>query len=645
MTSHTRPLRGLLVAAAVCLPALFLGAATYLPMSDVDLARGAPVIVHASVVALETRLEPINGESLPVTFVTLRRLEALKGAVPETVTLRLPGGHLADQAWWVPGTPVFSPGQEVVLMLAARPGHPEQFRLTELGLSRFNLVADDAGRRFAVRTEFTNADDLAVSKRAPASGGPLARDAESFLAFLRAAGRGEAAPEIAYAHPLDRGAETAGTTHSKWANIGGREPGDCSGTPCLFRWYWETGASPDAVLKVTGTQTNLHNDEPKCGTDSVCDVQNAATAWHGVTDANVHTSGPVDTGNINVVLDATASQDNGSAWNTPLDCPGGVNQGGVIGLGGPGSGTGPRNYRGDATYYAPHDGTVSMRKVTCSLGYSAATFRSAVLHEVGHVIGLAHPDQDESIHSTTSEAQWEAAVMHSVISAAKPDVPQADDLQAIRFTYGTAAVGATPTANFNYSPASPTTGSPVTFTDTSTGGPTGWNWDFGDPAPGTIGSSAQNPTHTFTQARTYPVKFYSANLNGTSSITRQITIAPGASTCTADLTTLCLNDARFQVTIDWKKSDGTSGQGRAIGLTPDSGYFWFFDSANIEAVVKVLNGCGIGGYYWVFAAGLTNVEATINVVDTHNGTLVPYVNPQGTPFAPIQDTKAFATCP
>ena len=61
--------------------------------------------------------------------------------------------------------------------------------------------------------------------------------------------------------------------------------------------------------------------------------------------------------------------------------------------------------------------------------------------------------------------------------------------------------------------------------------------------------------------------------------------------------------------------------------------------------MKVLNGCAIGGYYWVFAAGLTNVEATMNVLDTHNGTLQPYVNPQGTPFAPIQDTKAFATCP
>ncbi len=169
------------------------------------------MIVRASVVARETRLERIGGESLPFTFVTLQRLEALKGAVPETLTLRLPGGRIEDVAWWVPGTPVFSPGQEVVLMLAAHPAHPGQFRLTELGLSRFDLVTDDDGRRFAVRAEFSNDDDLAVSKRAPASGGPLARDAGSFLAFLRAVGRGERAPEIAYARPSLARADGSGT--------------------------------------------------------------------------------------------------------------------------------------------------------------------------------------------------------------------------------------------------------------------------------------------------------------------------------------------------------------------------------------------------------------------------------------------------
>ena len=35
-----------------------------------------------------------------------------------------------------------------------------------------------------------------------------------------------------------------------------------------------------------------------------------------------------------------------------------------------------------------------------------------------------------------------------------------------------------PTASFTYSPSSPAVGSPVTFTDTSTGGPTSWAWDW-----------------------------------------------------------------------------------------------------------------------------------------------------------------------
>jgi PKD repeat protein len=633
MTSNPRFSRLVLAAAAACLPALFLGAATYLPMSDTDLARGAPVIVRASVVALETRLERVNGEPRPFTFVTLQRLEALKGAVPETLTLRLAGGRVEGVAWWLPGTPIFSPGQEVVLMLAVHPEHPDQFRLTELALSRFDLVTDAAGRKFAVRAGFSNDNDLAVSKRMPAADGSrLSRDAESFLAFLRSIGRGE----------------SAGTVRSKWVGIAGREPGGCdNNTPCSFRWFWDTGASPNAVLQVTGTQSNLAGDEPTCGTDSVCDVQNAATQWHGVSGTDIRLSGPGSTGNIAVTLDAARSQD-GTTWTTPIGC-----EGGVIGLGGPGNGFGPRTYRGDGDFYYLRDGTVSMRKVTCGTGYSAKTFRSAILHEVGHVLGLGHPDDNgqtppqavESIHSTTTAADWNHAVMHSVIEPDwKPDAPQTDDIQAMQFFYGTAAVGALPVANFNFSPSAPAVGTTVTFTDASTGA-TGWNWDFGDSSSSSNTAMTQSATHVFSQPRTYQVKLTAGSPNGLNSITRQVTIAPGVSTCTPNLTTLCLNGGRFQVTVDWKKPDGTAGQGRGIGLTPDSGYFWFFDSSNIEAVVKVLNGCGIVGYYWVFAAGLTNVEATLNVLDTHNGTLQPYVNPQGTPFAPIQDTKAFATCP
>jgi len=84
-----------------------------------------------------------------------------------------------------------------------------------------------------------------------------------------------------------------------------------------------------------------------------------------------------------------------------------------------------------------------------------------------------------------------------------------------------------------------------------------------------------------------------------------------------------------------------------VTLTSDSGYFWFFNPANIEVVVKVLRACSQAApRYWVFAAGLTNVEVTLQVTDTQaGGSPKTYLNPLNTPFQPIQDTDAFATCP
>ncbi|HEY1435524.1 MAG TPA: PKD domain-containing protein [Thermoanaerobaculia bacterium] len=627
----SRAARRALFVLAACLPAGVLRSATYLPMSDTELAREAPMIARATVVASDVHLEPIGGQDRPVTLVTLQLTEAIKGSPGATFVVRQPGGRVGDLAWWIPGAPVFTIGSDVVLMLGPHPGYPGQLRLTELGLSKFDLVADDSGTTFAVRAAFSAEEEAAVSKRAVVAGeAPGARPAEPFLAFLRAVAAEGAGAEVAFVPVV--------SSRAKWANIGGREPGDCGGSPCLFRWFWGAG-SPNAVLMTSGTQTNLVNDEPKCGTDSICDVQNAGSAWPAVSGTNILLSGPASTGNITVNLDATTSQD-GTTWTTPLGCTAGV-----IGLGGPGPGNGPRTYRGDTTYFAPTTGTVSMRKVTCASGYSAATFRSAVLHEVGHVIGLQHPDQDVSIHSTTTPADWASAVMHSVITAAKPDTPQTDDVQAVQYYYGTAAVGAAPVADFTYSPATPTAGSPVTFMDASTGTPTGWNWDFADPSQGTVGATTQNATHVYATPGKYFVLFTAGNLNGSSILTKPVTIAPGPTTCVESLTTLCLNANRFQTTIFWKKPDGSSGTGTGIPLTSDSGYFWFFDPSNIEAVVKVLNGCAINAHYWVFSAGLTNVEVTLNVLDTQNGTLQQYVNPQGTAFLPQQDTSAFSTCP
>src|SRR5439155_14940730 len=90
-----------------------------------------------------------------------------------------------------------------------------------------------------------------------------------------------------------------GSRQPHWVNIGGRQPGDCGGTPCLFRWFWDTGASPTATVTVQGTQTNLSGDDSSgCNRNSTCDVQNAIDKWHGVAQTDVRVAGISGSGNL-----------------------------------------------------------------------------------------------------------------------------------------------------------------------------------------------------------------------------------------------------------------------------------------------------------------------------------------------------------
>jgi hypothetical protein len=116
--------------------------------------------------------------------------------------------------------------------------------------------------------------------------------------------------------------------------------------------------------------------------------------------------------------------------------------------------------------------------------------------------------------------------------------------------------------------------------------------------------------------------------------------------CTPEATNLCMNSGRFKVSASFSVDGATGpGQAQAVSLTDDTGFLWFFAATNVEVVVKVLNGCGLGGHYWVFAGGLTNVNVVMTVTDTLKNVSKSYTNPSDTPFQPLQDTAAFSTCP
>ena len=111
--------------------------------------------------------------------------------------------------------------------------------------------------------------------------------------------------------------------------------------------------------------------------------------------------------------------------------------------------------------------------------------------------------------------------------------------------------------------------------------------------------------------------------------------------CTPDPETLCLQNQRFAVQVSWKDFSGRRGVGNAKMLSDEAGYFWFFREANVELMVKVLDGRLFNGDFWVLAGALSTVEYTLTVTDTETGARREYFNPlrQLSSFA---DTHAFS---
>ncbi|WP_292543303.1 PKD domain-containing protein [Methanoregula sp.] len=85
------------------------------------------------------------------------------------------------------------------------------------------------------------------------------------------------------------------------------------------------------------------------------------------------------------------------------------------------------------------------------------------------------------------------------------------------------AMATTPTASFTATPRQGLAPLAVQFTDTSTGSPTLWSWDFNN--DGTVDSTAQNPSNTFTSTGTYTISLTVTNGDGSTSVTKNGYIA------------------------------------------------------------------------------------------------------------------------
>lgn len=144
----------------------------------------------------------------------------------------------------------------------------------------------------------------------------------------------------------------------------------------------------------------------------------------------------------------------------------------------------------------------------------------------------------------------------------------------------------------------------------------------------------------------FRVRAVNAHGSSAASNVAEVTTFGEDSLCLVDDERLCLGGGRFEVKVRWRDQyrDGLEGTGRAVPASDASGMFWFFNSDNVELMVKVLDGGSINQHFWVFTGSLSDVEHWITVTDLVSGAVKEYYNPPGDQSGRA-DTLAFPASP
>ncbi len=174
-----------------------------------------------------------------------------------------------------------------------------------------------------------------------------------------------------------------------------------------------------------------------------------------------------------------------------------------------------------------------------------------------------------------------------------------------------------------------------------------WTGRWARAARGPLTIEARNPAHGWIEAATSeptsggttvgglePETPYTFRLrSGAADYSPEASATTGGfhGACRAGAGYLCLRDGRFEVRAHWSRPDVPeefgAGTAVAVDISDESGLFWFFESGNIELVVKVLDGRAINGSYWVFFGALSDVEYWITVRDAETDERRTYHNP------------------
>jgi len=165
----------------------------------------------------------------------------------------------------------------------------------------------------------------------------------------------------------------------------------------------------------------------------------------------------------------------------------------------------------------------------------------------------------------------------------------------------------------------------------------GATWEpSGANSPSDLTALATSPSSGLLLAGSRDGDLYAASDHGTS--WRRLTHPDSG--CAAGSAGICLASGRFNIAVTFTSADGLRSSAAGGLLTDNAGAFWFFSGNNLELVVKVVDGHAFNGHFWVFLAGLSDVEYSVAVTDIFTGATRLYRNARGE-LRSQADTSAF----
>ena len=423
------------------------------------------------------------------TVTTIALEETIKGKADRVVDVHTPGGTIGDDTRIVPGVPVFADGERVLLLLFQR--RDGAYVISDLGLGTFRFMRDSIGRELAVRND-------AEVEGWNARGGvhmEQQRSADRFLDYVRGVVRGEKVAED-YVVPREWGVGSRGwelETSSGAATPHTLLPtpremiATASFTATSYTLMYNGGLGTRWNVFPSAVNWNQGNSETGTLGSGTNEINAAFTTWNAggthyvLASANANPNGFLDAtdGVNNIVFE----KDLTSSGSQPFSC----SSGGVLGVAGmthASFGAGTHVFHGE-TFATTLEADVSFNQgIGACSNLPQETFKSALVHEIGHTLGFRHSDQTRNLTAScngdpTLDCSGSAIMNHILVSGLNGQL-LAWDNAALNAVYGTAPACTPPSITVQPFGASINSGNSAQLSIAATGtAPLSYQWFTG----------------------------------------------------------------------------------------------------------------------------------------------------------------------